>query len=288
MKFLYFVQISVFVLIFPKPSDSLNITLDKDGRRYEIDIEKYIEGVVSGEIPESWPDETIKAQAVVSRSYALYIYNNERKIIRGDTRDQVWKQKTSTRISRLVGETRGWVLLFQDGSIAPGFFHSTCGGTTENAWEMWGGDRRLDEIVSVRCTKCYESPLFFWKKRIKIEEIRKYSKKQDDPLYDKIMEISDIPKNNLIYIEKSSSGRAIKFFFLDTMNILHYRDIRDILPSNFFEYEIFGDTIQFYGRGWGHGVGMCQWGAKRLAEEGFNWKDIIRFYFPKLQLKKIY
>lgn len=263
------------------------ITIEKDGRIYNIDVEEYVAGVVEGEISENWPEEVIKAQAVVSRSYALYINQNERKILRGDTRNQVWrKNKSSRRISEIARKTAGWVLAFQDGSIAPGFFHSTCGGTTENAWEMWGGDTRLKDIVSVKCSKCYDSPLFFWKRKININLLKKLAKRYEDPIYGKIIESSDKQKD--IYIEKSSAGRVLKFFFTDIMSVLYYKDIRDILPSNFFEFEISGDTIELYGRGWGHGVGLCQWGAKKLAEEGFSWQEIIKFYFPKLQLRKLY
>lgn len=274
--------LATFLFLFDK-----KLIIQKDGKDYEIDVEEYIPGVLEGEISENWPDEVIKAQAVVSRSYALYIYQNERKKLKSDTRDQVWKKNTnSKRITELSRETAGWVLTFQDGSIAPGFFHSTCGGRTENAWEMWGGDIRFKEIISVKCSKCYDSPLFFWKRKININLLKKLAKRFEDPIYGKIIEISS--KSGEIYVEKSSAGRILKFFFTDIMSVLYYKDIRDILPSNFFEFEISDEEIEFYGRGWGHGVGLCQWGAKKLAEEGFSWQEILKFYFPKLKIRKIY
>ncbi len=274
--------LATFLFLFDK-----KLIIQKDGKDYEIDVEEYIPGVLEGEISENWPDEVIKAQAVVSRSYALYIHQNERKKLKSDTRDQVWKKSTnSKRITELSRETAGWVLTFQDGSIAPGFFHSTCGGRTENAWEMWGGDTRFKEIISVKCSKCYDSPLFFWKRKININLLKKLAKRFEDPIYGKIIEISS--KSGEIYVEKSSAGRILKFFFTDIMYVLYYKDIRDILPSNFFEFEISDEEIEFYGRGWGHGVGLCQWGAKKLAEEGFSWQEILKFYFPKLKIRKIY
>lgn len=264
---------------------SLYVKVNYGGKIYKLDLEKYVEGVVSQEIPTNWPDEVIKAQAVVSRSYAIYITQVEKKpFILADTKHQLWRENTEKRISELVRETKGYILTFSDGTPAPGFFHSTCGGRTENAWEIWGGDPHFKEIISVKCTKCYDSPLFFWKKEMSLKELAKYSTEDPDPIYKKIL--GDVDK--IIWAEKSSSGRVLKLIFTNTMKVIYYRNIRDILPSNFFEFEIVGDKIIFYGRGWGHGVGMCQWGAKKLAEEGFSWKQIIKFYFPKLRLKKIY
>lgn len=283
--------LSILLLLYGRafPSSAMKVIVERDGKKFEVDIEEYVEGVVLGEIPESWPDEVIKAQSVVSRSYVLYINQNESKVIKGSQKHQVWVKGFSQRVSRLVKETKGWVLSFSDGSVAPGFFHSTCGGMTENAWEIWGGDERMKEIVSVKCTKCYDSPLFFWKRKMKLDELRRFSRVHEDPVQEKLLKVTGGGYGNLL-LERTSTGRIVKLIIpRDSLtNVLFYHDMREFLPSNFFEIEVLGDLIQFYGRGWGHGVGMCQWGAKKLAEEGYSWQEILNFYFPKLRLRKVY
>lgn len=278
--------LAVFLLL--DISATTKIRVEKDGRIYDVALEEYVEDVVAAEMPGTWPDEAIKAQAVVSRSYALYVLLNERRVIKSTTRDQLWKDRNQCqRIKNLCRKTAGWVLSFQDGSVAPGFFHSTCGGMTENAWEMWGGDSRFKEIIAVRCHKCYDSPLFFWKRVMSVSNLRMLSNEREEPVRNVILKKLS-PHRGIIYAERSSVGRVLKLVFLDTLATLYYQDIRDVLPSNLFEYEISEDVIEFYGRGWGHGVGLCQWGAKKLAEEGLSWIEILRFYFPRLKLRKLY
>ncbi len=287
-----------------------------EGRVIVLPIEEYLVGVVAAEMPTSWPMSALASQAVVSRSYAIYMQQQGR-VIEASVRDQMWKREAWKqenksdwmRVKEAVDMTRGWVLTFPSGRIAPGFFHSTCGGQTENALELWNNDPDFKYIVSVKCGKCYESQKFFWRDKI---DVRKFveSLPYADEIEHKIIESKIIDretvgrKNSLNFMdeqiidkdkkiisaERTSTGRISKIFAKDGEHIrwADYGMIREILPSNLFTFELDGSHMIFYGRGYGHGVGLCQWGAKKLSEEGKNWKDIIYFYFPLLRLRKIY
>ncbi len=287
--------ISVFflILVFTSPaygSFPPKVKVYIDGKYREVDLEEYVKGVVFGELPDGWPDEAIKAQAVVSRSYVLYVLQNERRYVVAGPENQVFKYRWTSRISNLVDETRGWVLTFPNGSIAPGFFHSTCGGSTESAWELWGRNPDFKYIVSVNCGKCYDSPHFFWKVKMRIRDIMNFGKILTDTTAKLIFSRNNWNKiTRDVYLEKTEHGRVISIIFPEDGIFLDYYDIRKFLKSNFLDVEVVGDgNIIFYGRGFGHGVGMCQWGAKKLAEEGASWKEILKFYFPLLKFKRIY
>jgi len=292
---------------------NLRVNVFHNGKVKGIPIEEYIRGVLEAEIPISWDIEVLKAQAVVSRSYTIYLLKEEgRKFLKASVINQLWREPESLKSKTAVQETAGWVLVFPNSEkVAPGFFHSTCGGYTENAWEVWGGDPDLKHIKGVKCGKCYESPYFFWRRVAKLKDFIGNLKKLSDPISLAINENTWISENKFS-VERSSSGRIIhivvKYKGSDFLYISG-EDLRNALglPSAFFNFEILGsksevldslkifdlenlkdEEIIFYGRGFGHGVGLCQWGAKKLAEEGKNWKEILKFYFPYLELKKIY
>jgi stage II sporulation protein D len=254
-----------------------------------IALEDYLKGVVAGEMPPSWHPEALKAQAVIARSFTIYHIKKGKNYFFASERDQVWIPKEkwlnySEKIEKAVDDTRGYVLTFPSGEVAPGFFHSTCGGKTENATELWEGDENLKLIVSVKCSKCYDSPYFFWREKIKKDEIIRVSREIGDMITQKIISLSYD-----IFAEYSETGR-VKKLFLPYGVFLNYYDMRNKLnlKSNFFKFEFDGEYFIFYGRGNGHGVGLCQWGAKKLAEEGLKWNEILKFYFPLLKIKKIY
>ncbi len=278
-------------------SPEFRIRILHKGNIKHVSFEEYISGVLEGEIPMSWPIEVLKAQAVVSRSYAIYLMKKEgKKVLGTDVMNQVWREPKNSRSRLAVRETRGWVLVFPTGDIAPGFFHSTCGGYTENAWEVWSGDPNLRYIKGVKCGKCYDSPHFFWRRKMKFRKFMDILKHLRDPISYTIKKSDFVER---ISVERTTSGRVSAVIFNEGAQNLLYISGEEMrktigLPSTFFTFEIVerenagNKTIYFYGRGFGHGVGLCQWGAKKLAEEGKNWREILKFYFPLLGLKKIY
>lgn len=258
-------------------------------RGHSLDLEEYVAGVVSAELPSSWPIEALKAQAVASRSYALYFILKGRKEFTGSVFDQAWKRKVPGRVKRAVKNTYGEVLVFPEGSVAPGYFHSTCGGMTESPEDVWEGvPHTLSKyILPVECGLGDESPHFFWRREIGTEKFKKVI--IDGTLEGKLIGDSELQE---VEIERTKSGRA-RYVIVKLTNgqvRMPGEDFRQLfsLKSTNFNLVLEGGRIVIMGKGYGHGVGMCQWGARALALEGKKYREILRFYFPLLKLKRWY
>ena len=248
-----------------------------------VDLEKYLEGVVPSEMPSAWPMEALKTQAVISRTYALYqkqkSKNKEYDIV-ASVMGQVYKGESARhpRTNDAIAQTRGIVVTYE-GEIALTFFHSTSAGPTENAQERWGID--LPYLKGVSCPFDQESPYYRWERSIPLSDLEKAIAGQG------VKTIS-----TLTPLQISKAGRIL------TVRILHPRgetlfageDLRRLLgyqtlPSTNFTIDSFGKTLKISGMGWGHGVGLCQWGTKMIAERGFTFDEIIPYYFPGVDLQ---
>lgn len=225
-------------------------------------LEEYLYGVVPSEVPYYWHKEALKAQAVLARTYALKsIMNSVGKDydLENTENSQVYKGKSGEYSSTTdaVNSTRGEVIYYGN-SIANIYFHSTCGGYTESPKNVWNVITP-PYLNGVECQYCKDSPWIEWERRIKKEE------------WDKLIE------NGNIELEINSSGRLSK------LNGIDGTKIRSIfkLPSTFIiGIEVRENEVVIKGRGYGHGVGVCQWGMKKMAELGFSYKDIILYYLP--------
>ena len=256
----------------------------------KIDIEKYLEGVVSAEIPEDWPMEVQKAQAVVSRSYIVYHLSKGKTKFSSTETDQVWKETANPRAKTSVSSTKGYILTFPDGSPAPGFFHSTCGGMTELPQYVWNiTDMKIAQnFTSVKCSFCTDSPRYFWKKEFDVDKVKNSLFTQ----IDNIIALNHGKITDIEVSERTDSGRSKKVKVETESSEIEIEGtaLRQTLGlySTLFTVEKNDEKILFTGRGYGHGVGMCQWGAKTMADSGKNWREILKFYFPKLEVKKFY
>ncbi|MBN1493324.1 MAG: SpoIID/LytB domain-containing protein [Candidatus Omnitrophica bacterium] len=246
----------------------------------EVDLETYVKGVLPSEMFAKWPKEALKAQAVVSRTYAVFSAI-ERKYDDVHVSDTVSSQVYSGMSARTaetdaaVDETRGQILTYEE-EIFPAFFHSTCGGHTTFAEFVW----RVTPhpcLTSVYCPFCWESKYYTWTTTITLDEMEK-----------KLNE-KGIITGDLLAFKKASvdtAGRIIEFEIESDKQIVtaNANDIRvlifpDIMKSTFFTMDASSEHLMFQGRGWGHGVGMCQWGAQRMAADGYDYKVIVRFYY---------
>ena len=247
-----------------------------------INVEDYIKGVLYHEVSHHWPMEALKAQAVAARTYALSSISPTGKPydVTNDIYSQVYGGKDSERYRTdlAVDYTRGQVLTY-DGKIFPAYFHATCGGMTEDAQALW----HLPDIPPLRgvpCGFCATSPHMHWKKNFRLRDIQ-------DALnlhgY-KVGAIKDIS-----VVDRDRSGR-IDHLKITQKNgeelIIKGKDFRDlmgpnVLMSNNFEITMQGYYIDFNGKGWGHGVGMCQWGALGMARQQFNYRQILAYYYPQ-------
>ena len=239
----------------------------------ELPLEDYIKDVVAVEVGQEWEMEALKAQAVISRTYAIYqkrmngdlIYHIASSVIH-----QVYKgNKPNVRIAYAVNETGGEVLTF-NGRLIEAFYHSTCGGKTEFSEEVFG--KSYPYLKSQEST-CEISPYWTWEKRFRFAEI------------EKALNISGIKG---ISIKSYTSSKRIKQLNIATdsgTTAINATDLRkalgwSALPSTNFKISANGDSVLFEGKGYGHGVGLCQWCALNMAREGKNYKEILSFFYP--------
>jgi stage II sporulation protein D len=250
-----------------------------------LDIEDYIKGVLYHEVSHRWPIEAIKAQAVAARSYAFYqVKQNKAKPydLTNDIYSQVYggrgseQYRTNLAVNRTIGE-----ILAYDGEILPAYFHATCGGHTEDVSELWKQD--LPPLKGVVCEFCRLSPHYFWKKNFQSKTIQ-------DKLNHKGHKIGLIEKIEVV--ERNDSERVRQLRITDregkTLEISG-KDFRDIIGpntirSNNYEILMQGYYFDLIGKGWGHGVGLCQWGAYGMSLNHYDYLDILNYYYPGADL----
>jgi len=252
-----------------------------------IDLEDYIKGILYHEVSHYWPVEALKAQAIVCRTYAVYqMQENKSKDydVTSDIYSQVYGGRTSERdrTNRAVDETCGLILTYKDKAF-PTYFHATCAGHTEDASLLW--DINIVPLKGVVCNFCKESPHFNWHYVLSLLEIK-------DKLIKAGYKISDI--NNIVILGKDNSGRITELKIISANRDLKIlaKDFRNIIGPNIirstnFNVNIIDHDAVFVGFGWGHGVGLCQWGAYFMAKQGYNATQILKYYYPGTDVKTI-
>jgi stage II sporulation protein D len=253
----------------------------------ELDIEDYLRGVLAGEVPDGWEYEALKAQAIVARSYALYqkkMSGSRAYHIVATVNSQVYEgsMREYPREARAIEDTRGLVIVYQ-GKIIPAFYHSSCGGQTESADELWGIDAPFLRGVDCDCQRI--SRYGIWEKRISLRQIVNALRHQGLHLDDILgMSIKGITPAGRVRAVAISSPRG-------ELNIpaesLRAAIGNSTIPSVFFEIEITGKSAVFSGRGSGHGVGLCQWGTEEMAERGCDYPTILSHYYPGTDIIQI-
>lgn len=253
-----------------------------------IPLEEYVIGVVAGEMPASFNDEALKAQAVASRTYVLKKQQNNKNeydVLDG-TSNQVyiddeqmkekWKdnyEKYSSKIKSAVKKTKGEVIMYNDNLIDALFF-STSNGYTENSSDVFKSN--LPYLVSVesRWDK-EESPVFLSTNEVSKKEF----------LFN--LGLNETDSINISDVIKTSTGR-IKSLTINGKNFESSK-LRTAfnLRSTSFNIEVNDDRVIFNVSGYGHGVGLSQYGASGMAKEGYNYKDILLYYYKNCEIKKI-
>jgi len=252
-----------------------------------MELEEYIKGVLAGEMYNDWPIEALKAQAILARTYTLHFLQNSTSKYEGaDISNDVTEAqaydatKINENIEHAVNETRGKVIVAND-ELIEAWFHSNSGGVTTSAKT---GLSYLGEENYTKSTKSPEtadnSENFIWSITFTKSEIL-------SALREMGVSISTI--SELSVGETDGSGRAITLkignseFSAPTFRLkvgstkMKSTLIDDIVVSK--------NSISMSGKGYGHGVGLSQWGAKVLAEEGKNAEDIINHYFQNIEIK---
>ncbi len=252
----------------------------------ELDIEDYLKGVIAAEIPHDWEPEVLKAQAVAARTYALYqkrAAGSRAYHIVATVDSQVYGGRSAEHAAALeaVRATRDDVITYR-GQVIPAFYHASCGGHTENAYDLWGIDAPYLQGVDCECQEISQYGL--WEKRISAGVVVTSLQKLGFRLRDITgIEIDGItPAGRVRQLVIRHSGGALPVPAEKFRAALGYA----VVPSVFFEPELSGSEIVLSGRGLGHGVGLCQWGAKEMARRGYDYRAILSHYYPGTQLQK--
>ncbi len=268
-----------------------------------IDIEKYLRGVVPyeiGRLDES-KFEALKAQAVAARTYA-YKHFGSRKAqgfdVYADTRDQVYKgiHSVSDVTDKAVRETEGVVMTY-NGEFITAYYHSTCGGETEGV-VTWGRPNHpyLQNKPDLRpdgTPWCKESNYTEWTREFDESELRDLFQinakeaKANVPSFSSIhaMNILDTLKSGRIHTLEITTNNGKFTAKADKIRWLFKRG-GTILPSSFFRIHRNGDQWILKGKGFGHGVGLCQMGARARAQAGQSYIQILTHYYPGITLEK--
>lgn len=255
----------------------------------EVPLEDYLLGIFPGEMPVDWPLEALKAQAVAARTYALFRQQEKTNPVydlETDTADQVYlgvqnKASVPEAVRNAVAQTKGEVVWYL--GYYPAYFHSSCGGQTELAGRVWD---KKDLSYSVIDRYCKNSPYRQWELTLSQKDFLKN-------LTQKGLEGSQI-KSVTLEKKEGSPRNALVIIETDQMTLfLKATELRELLgndrlKSTWFDVEKTPESFIFRGKGFGHGVGLCQWGAKAMAEKGIGYKRILQLYYPKTVVRKIY
>ncbi|MEQ1680100.1 MAG: SpoIID/LytB domain-containing protein [Nitrospira sp.] len=250
-----------------------------------VDLEEYVKGVVPAEVNSAWHPEMLKVQAIAARTYALYQHmlsaTRDYDVV-ASTQDQVYRGRhgIDERVIQAVESTRGLVVAYQGAPIYAAF-SSTAAGITEDAMTVWSKD--LPYLKGVECPFDLDSPFYQWKASVKLDTLEKNLRQQGFA----VGTISAITP--LAY---SRAGRVATIRIVHSSGELTLRgeDLRKtvgytVVPSTQFTIESVGQDVVFSGYGAGHAVGLCQWGAKELAELGYSFSSILRYYYPGTELQ---
>lgn len=252
----------------------------------ELPVEDYLIGLINCEISSQWPMEAVKAQVVVSRTFALYqkeTRNNSLYHLESSVIDQVYDGSDieDSRAAQAVEETRGEVLTFA-GAIIQSFFHSSCGGHTEDSEYVWSVS--YPYLRGVVCANCSATPSVLWEQTIGRRKLESLLKRRGYAVSGLrvIRPVSRNRSGRIVSLELVSDFGALTIPAVKFRAIVGYGVIR----STDFEVTSVDDNFVFIGVGYGHGVGMCQWGAKQRAEEGLSYRDILSYYYPGTRLER--
>lgn len=246
-----------------------------------VPLEDYLLAVLGSEMPRTFPIEALKAQAVAARTYAIRkkIQSWGKPYHLGATvLHQVYggARVEDPRTREAVEATRGEVLVWKMEPIEA-YFHSSCGGRTESGRDALG--RPLPYLTPTQCA-CQGTPRSVWRDSFGPEDFKKLVKGT----------ITDIK-----VLERTPTGRARKVLLASTAGkrIISGVELRrevgyNKLKSLAFEAKKDGRKLKFEGKGFGHGAGMCQWGAKAYADQDWSYRRILAHYYAGAELRRMY
>lgn len=257
----------------------------------DVELEHYLAGVIGREMSLSWPDECLRAQAVAARSYVIASLVSAPLRAAGrpydvfdDERSQVYRgvEAESDKARRIVEETRGMVLT-ADGQVLTAYYHSTCGGRTDAAWDVLPNVMRAAPLGGAECGFCDSARYFRWTARI--------------PVAEAAGEFGARSIRSVVVSARTRAGRAKRVRIVtdageqevDAMETFRARlGGRRIRSTWLIDVRVEEGELVVDGAGWGHGAGMCQMGAYGMSRQGYSAAEILARYYPGAALEKRY
>ncbi|TEB04238.1 Amidase enhancer precursor [Pelotomaculum schinkii] len=284
---------------FGYATSTVRLYLHQENKIKKIQLEEYLIGVVAAEMPAEFPLEALKAQAVAARTYAVKRMGTGgvanplhpgADLCDDHRHGQAWlsreelKERWGTlyyykyfyKVKTAVDETRGEVLTYQEQLIDPAY-HAACGGKTENSEDVW--KFQVPYLRSVPCP--YEDdPQSVQAVSISLEQV-------DQALGTTLAAVpasGNKAAGEMKVIERTSSGRP-KTLVVDGQQFpaVSVRDLLGLRSTN-FTWKLQDGSITFTTTGYGHGVGMCQYGAKGMAEHGYTYRTILGHYYSGVEI----
>ena len=254
----------------------------------EVPFEEYIKGVLAGEMPVSFDLEALKAQAVAARSYALVQANKNKDAdydvvntvdnqvyLTDDDLKEKWKDDYVSKVNKIkkaVQETKGEYLTY-NGEVVEALFFSTSTGKTENSEEVFSS--AVPYLRSVSSTWDEASPVYEDTSSFELSDFyEKLGLKYNDTITYEVLETTSTGRVKTIKIN------AVTFNGRDVASKLSLR-------SNYFSISQDGTKVTITTKGFGHGVGMSQYGALGMAKEGYTYDEILKHYYQGTEIKKI-
>ncbi|MDR6225535.1 stage II sporulation protein D [Desmospora profundinema] len=285
----------------------VKVYLTEEKKVVDVPLEAYIRGVVAAEMPAEFHTEALKAQALAARTYIVdrlergnfsdmktwgetaasahvsdtvqhQVYETDEQL------QEKWKEQFepfSKKVDEAVRSTQGQVILFEGEPIYAAFF-STSNGHTENAEDYF--EKSYPYLKSVDSSWDLQSPKFADEKKVSVSAFLEKLKEKTG----KEVAISASSGNGWMEVKNRTQGERVATVQIGDQEFTG-REVREALDlaSSDFEWSLEGDAIIFRTKGYGHGVGMSQWGANLMAEEGKEAEEIIRHYYQGVEIDSV-
>jgi stage II sporulation protein D len=258
-----------------------NVVIQKEQARFDlialVEFNDYIAGVVSEEMPVSWPLEALRAQAVIARSFAVARIrerNNKYFHLDSNQADQVFSLTNNRRSQQAVFDTDGLYLTKDNGEILKAFYHADCGGQTVPANQVWGG--KMFDSGTAQDPWCLLRNKNKWNFRTEISQFA--AKLGVEKKW-----VTELGSISFKFKEQSLDFGGLQISVQKLRKLFGFSNLK----SSIDQLEIQGNSVVLNGRGYGHGVGLCQWGTLSLVQSGKSYIEILKHYYPKAKLKRI-
>ncbi len=249
-------------------------------------LETYLYGVLPYEMSHSWHLEALKAQAVAARTYTVKTLEkpvNNNFDVYSDVRSQMYKGggKQYNSVKKAVDSTRGEVLTYDD-TLFFTYYHANCGGGTDNV-RIWNpGINDIKPLAGASCKTDTHSVSYKWKKAIPHAKVLAYAKKRGLGGTLKSIKVSRHTGTGRAHTLTLRTTKGSK-----TVSCADFRLATGIRSCKITQLSVRKADVYFEGKGFGHGIGMCQDGAHGMAKDGKNYKKILKNYYPGAEISTL-